>query len=133
MVAPLWIEPDTSVEEMRDLLPLRDERGGLWRGGVAKFFIDGVIDTGTAWLDEPDTLGDGTEPFWPDPAVYDAAVALFAGSGFQVVTHAIGDRAVRQRARRLPRRGRGDRDPPPRRARRDAEGRGAETVRPQKA
>ena len=96
MVAPLWIKPDTSVEEMRDLLPLRDERGGLWRGGVAKFFIDGVIDTGTAWLDEPDTLGDGTEPFWPDPAAYDAAVALFAGSGFQVVTHAIGDRAVRR-------------------------------------
>ncbi|MGH3144179.1 MAG: amidohydrolase [Rubrobacter sp.] len=96
MVAPLWIKPDTSVEEMRSLLPLRDERGRLWRGGVAKFFIDGVIDTGTAWLDEPDTSGDGTRPFWPDPAAYDAAVALFAASGFQVVTHAIGDHAVRR-------------------------------------
>ena len=96
MIAPFWIKPDTSAEEMRDLLPLRDERGGLWRGGVAKFFIDGVIDTGTAWLEEPDALGAGTEPFWPDPAAYDAAVVLFAGSGFQVVTHAIGDRAVRR-------------------------------------
>lgn len=96
VVAPFWIKPTTTEDEMRDLLPLRDERGGLWRGGVAKFFIDGVIDTGTAWLDEPDAMGDGIEPFWPDPDAYDAAVALFAGWGFQVVTHAIGDRAVRR-------------------------------------
>ena len=96
VVAPFWIKPTTTEDGMRDLLPLRDERGRLWRGGVAKFFIDGVVETGTAWLDEPDEMGDGTEPFWPDPATYDAAVALFAGSGFQVVTHAIGDRAVRR-------------------------------------
>ena len=46
---------------------LRDERGGLWRGGVAKFFADGVIDAGTAWLEAPDTHGEGLTPFWPDP------------------------------------------------------------------
>ena len=96
IIAPFWIKPETSVEEMLAFTALRDERGRLWRGGVAKFFIDGVIDTGTAWLDDPDTLGDGLEPFWPDPAAYDAAVALFAEAGFQVVTHAIGDRAVRR-------------------------------------
>lgn len=96
IVAPFWIKPETSVEEMRELVDLRDERGRLWRGGVAKFFIDGVIDAGTAWLDEPDTLEDGLEPFWPDPTAYDAAVALFAEAGFQVATHAIGDRAVRR-------------------------------------
>ena len=96
VVAPFWIKPTTTGDEMRGLLPLRNERGRLWRGGVAKFFIDGVIETGTAWLDEPDAMGDGTEPFWPDPAAYDAAVALFAEHGFQAVTHAIGDRAVRR-------------------------------------
>ncbi len=95
MVVPFWIKPDTSVEEMQELRAFRDERGRLWRGGVAKFFIDGVIDSGMAWLDEPDAMGDGTEPFWPDPAAYDEAVALFARAGFQGVTHAIGDRAVR--------------------------------------
>ena len=95
IVVPFWIEPDTSLDEMRALAELRDEGGRLWRGGAAKFFIDGVIDTGTAWLDEPDTLGDGTEPFWPDPSVYTEGVAIFAKAGFQVATHAIGDRGVR--------------------------------------
>ena len=57
---------------MEAQLPLRDARGELWRGGVAKFFADGVIDSGTAWLEEPDTHGAGTEPFWPDPARFAA-------------------------------------------------------------
>ena len=39
--------------------------------------------------------GGGTEPFWPDPARYARAVHLFAKAGFQCVTHATGDRAVR--------------------------------------
>jgi predicted amidohydrolase YtcJ len=94
-VVPLWQKPDMSMDEMREQLPLRDERGRLWRGGVAKFFIDGVVESGTAWLVEPDTLGGGTRPYWPDPGVYQDAVAMFAGAGFQCVTHAVGDRAVR--------------------------------------
>lgn len=94
-VVPFWIEPETSFEEMEGLLPLRDERGSLWRGGVAKFFIDGVIDTGTGWLYEPDSLGGGTEPFWPDPERYARAVRLFAEAGFQCATHATGDYGVR--------------------------------------
>jgi predicted amidohydrolase YtcJ len=94
-VVPLWVRPETSFEEMERLLPLRDEHGDLWRAGVAKFFIDGVIDTGTGWLYEPDTLGDGTEPFWPDPERYARAVGLFAQAGFQCATHATGDYGVR--------------------------------------
>jgi predicted amidohydrolase YtcJ len=94
-IVPFWIKPETSFEEMEEWLPLRDERGDLWRGGVAKFFIDGVIDTGTGWLYEPDTLGDGTQPFWPDPDRYARAVRLFAEAGFQCATHATGDYGVR--------------------------------------
>lgn len=94
-VVPLWQTPETSLDEMHAQLGLRDERGRLWRGGVAKFFIDGVIDTGTGWLYEPDTLGGGIEPFWPDPERYAEAVMLFARAGFQCVTHATGDRGVR--------------------------------------
>lgn len=95
LVASLWCKPTMDDDELAALRALRSERGRLWRGGVAKFFIDGVIETGTAWLEQPDTSGDGGEPFWPDPARYQRAVGDFARAGFQCVTHAIGDRAVR--------------------------------------
>ena len=65
VVVPLWQKPDTTSAEMRDQLPFRDDRGRLWRCGAAKFFIDGVIETGTAWLVEPDTKGQGLHPSGP--------------------------------------------------------------------
>jgi predicted amidohydrolase YtcJ len=94
VVVPLWQKPEMTLAEMRDQLPCRDERGRLWRCGAAKFFIDGVIETGTAWLVAPDGKGQGMHPFWPEPERYAEAVALFAGAGFQCITHAVGDRAV---------------------------------------
>jgi predicted amidohydrolase YtcJ len=96
VVAPFWITPETPREEWAALAAHRDAHGERWRGGVAKFFVDGVIDSGTGWLVDPDTEGDGTLPFWPDPARYREAVAFFAGRGFQCATHACGDRAVRE-------------------------------------
>lgn len=96
LTMPFWIKPEMTEDEWRSFLPHRDARGRRWRGGVAKFFIDGVIDTGTAWLYTPDSEGDGLDPFWPDPARYRKAVALFAGEGFQCATHACGDRGVRE-------------------------------------
>jgi predicted amidohydrolase YtcJ len=95
-VMPFTIEPESEQDDWAELLPHRDARGGRWRAGVAKFFIDGVIDTGTGWLYEPDTEGEGTLPFWPDPRHYRHAVATFARAGFQCVTHATGDRGVRE-------------------------------------
>ena len=111
LVVPLWIKPEHDDATQEAWLAHRDGGGELWRGGVAKFFIDGVVETGTAWLEEPDTHGDGTRAFWPDPDRYAAAVARFAGAGFACATHAVGDRAVRAaldayRAARPPRRGR---------------------------
>ncbi len=70
-------------------------RGTLWRGGVAKFFADGVIDTGTAWLQEPDTYGESLESFWPEPERLAYAITTFANAGFQCATHTIGDAAAR--------------------------------------
>jgi predicted amidohydrolase YtcJ len=95
IVAPLHVEPDTPWEELERWTELRDAHGERWRGGVAKFFIDGVVEPGTAWLEQPDTNGRGLEALWPEPARYAEAVALFARAGFQCATHAIGDRAVR--------------------------------------
>ncbi len=68
----------------RALDALRDERGERWRGGVAKFFIDGVVEPGTAWLEEPDSEGRGLEPLWPDPGCFARAVELFARAGLPV-------------------------------------------------
>ena len=96
LVMPFWLRPESEPEEWDALVPHRDAGGRRWRGGVAKFFVDGVIDAGTGWLYEPDAEGEGTLPFWPDPAHYRAAVARFAGAGFQCATHATGDRGVRE-------------------------------------
>ncbi len=95
IVAPLHVQPDAPFEELERWTLLRDAHGERWRGGVAKFFIDGVIEPGTAWLEEPDASGLGLQPLWPDPERFSQAVALFARAGFQCATHAIGDRAVR--------------------------------------
>jgi predicted amidohydrolase YtcJ len=96
LVMPFWSQPDTPEETWEAYARHRAERGRRWRTGVAKLFIDGVVDTGTGWLFEPDSEDDGLEPFWPDPDRYRRAVAFFAGHGFQVATHATGDRGVHE-------------------------------------
>jgi predicted amidohydrolase YtcJ len=96
MVMPFWSQPDTPEEVWAEYARHRAEAGQRWRMGVAKLFIDGVIDTGTGWLFEPDSEGDGLAPFWPDIDKYFRAVAFFAREGFQIVTHATGDRGVHE-------------------------------------
>jgi predicted amidohydrolase YtcJ len=95
-VVPFTIVPESQPDDWETLLQHRDAGGRRWRAGVAKFFIDGVIDAGTGWLYEPDSEGEGTLPFWPDPSHYRRAVATFARAGFQCATHATGDRGVRE-------------------------------------
>ena len=95
LAMPMHQEPTIDDDEIERRLPLLGEHGRRWRCGSAKFFIDGVVETGTAWLLEPDAYGRGTDPFWPDPERFSEVVARFAAAGFQCATHAIGDRAVR--------------------------------------
>ncbi len=90
-----WCMPDAGDEGLRGLLELQQRSGQRWRVAAVKFFIDGTIDGGTAWLDEPDLHGESIQPFWPDPAAYTEAVRFFAERHVQTVTHAIGDAAVR--------------------------------------
>jgi len=64
--------------------------------GAVKFFADGVIESHTAALlapysDDPTQSG---KLLW-DPAEYTKAVTELDRRGFQVFTHAIGDRAIR--------------------------------------
>ncbi|MDA0165843.1 amidohydrolase [Solirubrobacter ginsenosidimutans] len=92
---PQWLTPDMSDEALAARIALRDARGRLWCGGVAKFFADGVIDAGTAWLEAPDTQGESTASFWPDPERMARVMERFAAAGFQLATHTIGDAAAR--------------------------------------
>jgi len=111
--------PGTSADEIAAQLMLGDERGRLWRGGVAKFFADGVIDSGTAWLDEPDTQGAGTRPFWRPGAARARHRALRAR---RLPVRDARDRRPRGalHARRVRARRRGARRAPPAGAPRDA-------------
>ena len=91
-----FIYPYTPDEEVQELLRTVKRKGDGWQADGVKFMLDGVIDTGTAWLEEPDTHGMGTEPMWPDVTLYHRRATMFHDAGFRIATHAIGDRAVRE-------------------------------------
>ena len=64
--------------------------------GAIKFFLDGVIESHTAamlapYSDDPKQIG---AMFW-DPEQYKKTVQTLDQDGFQIFTHAIGDKAVR--------------------------------------
>jgi predicted amidohydrolase YtcJ len=84
-------------------------------GGAVKTMLDGVVEGHTAamlapYSDDPSVSG---KLFW-EPAQYKAAILELDRRGFQIFTHAIGDRAVawhwtrtRKRGKRTARRMRG--------------------------
>ncbi|OXM65874.1 amidohydrolase [Amycolatopsis vastitatis] len=87
-----WCDPGADVDE---LIALQGRRGRRWEIGGVKLFIDGTIDNGTAWLEQPDSHGESTDSFWTDPAAFTKAVHALAAAGVPTATHAIGDAAVR--------------------------------------
>jgi predicted amidohydrolase YtcJ len=95
LLAPMHLEPSTAEETIDAMLAMADVRGRLWRTGTAKFFLDGVLDSGTAWLVDPGPGGVNAAPFWPDVDRYRELVARFTTAGFACATHAVGDGAVR--------------------------------------
>ncbi|MGV9454530.1 amidohydrolase [Streptomyces sp. NPDC003635] len=93
-VAP-WCQPGTDAEGVRALIAGQGEGGRLWRTAGVKIFMDGTIDNGTAWLEQPDCHGESRGAFWPDPEEYTRVVGRLHRAGVPVATHAIGDAAVR--------------------------------------
>ena len=85
--------------------PLQVDSLRAWRGRyagtryfsprAAKIFVDGVIEAGTAALLAPYQGGTGSGEPTLSPGALDTLVAALDAAGFQVHTHAIGDRAVR--------------------------------------
>ncbi|MER6998317.1 amidohydrolase [Streptomyces sp. NPDC000410] len=90
-----WCMPGAGAEELDELIALQKLGGRHWRVGGVKFFMDGTVEGGTAWLEHEDCHGQGTDAFWPDPAAYSAAVRHLHAAGVGTATHAIGDHAVR--------------------------------------
>ncbi|MEO8263098.1 MAG: amidohydrolase family protein, partial [Pseudolysinimonas sp.] len=90
-----WIEPKHTPEDWARILEWQGTGGRRWKVHGVKFFLDGTIDGGTAWLEAPDTHGQSTDSVWSDPADYAAAMRFFAENGIGTATHAIGDAAIR--------------------------------------
>ena len=91
-------EAPPGPEDIRALIP--PEAGGRVRVGAAKFFADGALSTGDAWLSEP--YADApTRPGTPslgrpahEPAELAERLLRAHLVGWQLATHAIGDAAV---------------------------------------
>ncbi|MFD3699725.1 amidohydrolase [Streptomyces sp. NPDC058646] len=90
-----WCTPGADEEELAELIGLQGLAGRHWQVGGVKFFMDGTVEGGTAWLEQADCHGRGTEAFWPEPQEYARAVRALDAAGIRTATHAIGDAAVR--------------------------------------
>ncbi|MEC4017218.1 amidohydrolase [Streptomyces sp. H27-D2] len=90
-----WCMPGADEAELDRLIALQGRAGRHWQVGGVKFFIDGTVEGGTAWLEHPDCHGEGADAFWPDPRDFSRAVHHLARAGVPTATHAIGDAGVR--------------------------------------
>jgi len=87
-------EPGSTRAELEHLIALQSSRGSRWAVEGVKFFLDGTVDNGTAWLRTPDSHGESTHSIWQNPEEYADAVRFFADRGVLTATHAIGDAAI---------------------------------------
>jgi hypothetical protein len=92
-------EPHTfSPAELDSFEEARRRYTGDWvRAGIVKFFMDGVVEGHTAALIEPyaNEPGHRGRAYYP-PGRYDKMLIELDRRGFAVMTHAIGDGAVRE-------------------------------------
>lgn len=85
-----------TLGEVGELVAHRERyTGQLLAPSAVKIFMDGVIEARTAAVLEPYAGSSEKGTLNLEPAEMKRRVAEFAGAGFQVHVHAIGDRAVR--------------------------------------
>jgi len=99
VVASLWWDREKGLEQIDDLVALRQEydRGGLVRPMTVKIMQDGVVENYTAAMLEPYLVESGTKGIpMVEPELLKRAVTALDAAGFQVHVHAIGTAAVRQ-------------------------------------
>jgi len=80
--------------DLRQYKALRDSnRGPLLKLGSAKGFVDGTVDAKTAVMFQPYVGGGNGIANWTQEEL-DRTVAIYDREGFQVMLHAIGDKAI---------------------------------------
>ncbi|GAB3044379.1 amidohydrolase [Sediminivirga luteola] len=92
----MWHQPGDDDAAVAERIGLLGRGGDRYRVALIKMFIDGVIDTGTAWLHEPDTQGASAEPFWHSLDRYAEVCRAYHDAGYQLTTHSCGDAGVAQ-------------------------------------
>jgi predicted amidohydrolase YtcJ len=91
----VWIEPDM-LDDLGQVEALRSQYSSeRVQVDSVKFFVDGLIESETAFMLEPYTSGANGTPIYSDEELRAAAIALDA-LGFQLHAHVIGDGATRQ-------------------------------------
>src|SRR5690606_33029549 len=94
--AAVEVHPERGAGQLAAVEALRARHTGpLVRVTAIKLYVDGVIESRTAYMLEPYSDGSSGAPLYTDEAL--AAIALAADrAGFQLHAHVIGDGAVRQ-------------------------------------
>jgi predicted amidohydrolase YtcJ len=98
VVASLWWERGRGLEQVEELMALREEfnTGGLVRPTTVKIMEDGVMENYTAAMLEPYLIPSGSRGIpMVEPERLNRAVTRLDAENFQVHFHVIGDAAVR--------------------------------------
>lgn len=90
------INPQDGVEAVDKLVRQKeDEASGPFEIVAAKIFMDGVLEGGTAYLEEPYLHKPGNGELLWDPQKYNEMCAALDKAGMQIHVHSIGDAATR--------------------------------------
>ena len=94
---PFHLKPDMGPEQLIRAQEMTHDFDDDWlSSGFVKMFMDGVIDSKTAFMlnDYPDRVGHRSEPLFAAQEFNEIATKIDA-MGLQIAVHAIGDGAVR--------------------------------------
>jgi predicted amidohydrolase YtcJ len=92
--AALRMEHEPTPAKLAHQHELRERYSGtLLRIGAVKGFVDGVVESKTAFMFEPYVGGGNGAANWTQDEL-DRAVAAYDAAGWQVMLHAIGDRGI---------------------------------------
>jgi hypothetical protein len=94
--AAVHVEPERGVDQLGEIQDLRDRyESPMVQVNAVKLFLDGIIESQTAYMLAPYVDGTNGTPNFTDQALFEV-VRAYDAAGFQIHAHVIGDGAVRQ-------------------------------------